>query len=89
MGYIIFSDNTVTFRDYNNKKVLGKGTFTYSVTSVTKTKKYPEGKVYEGTITFSGVPIKGGSFTRQVINEEDSMAWTDIDGLYFLITHRN
>lgn len=86
MGYIVFGGNTATFKDWDNKEVLGKGTFTYSVTD---TKEYPEGTVYEGIISFSGVPIKGGTFTRQVSKWDDNIAWDDIDDIYFFIRNCN
>ena len=86
LGYIVFGKNTVTFMDWDNKEVIGKGTFTYSVT---ETKVLPEGTVYYGIISFSGVPLQGGSFTRQVSKWDDNISWDDVDDIYMFLRNCN
>ena len=78
LGYMVCSGNTVTFKDKDNKEVIGKGTFTYSVT---ETQEYPEGTEYHGKISFSGVPLKGGDFKRMVSKYGDTIDWKDIDNV--------
>lgn len=86
LGYLVFSGNTVTFKDWDNKEVIGKGTFTYSVT---ETIEHPEGTEYRGKITFSGVPLKGGDISRKVLKSFDSIDWHDTDDIYIGIRNTN
>ena len=75
--YAVFSGNTVSFKDEDNKEI-GKGTFTYSVTSTETDEVY--GTLYHGKISFSGVPLKGGNFERTVTKMMgDVIKWTDVD----------
>jgi len=80
-AYVVFSGNTASFMSDDNE-VVGKGTFTYSVSETTE-EIY--GTIYRGTISFSGLPIKGGEFTRTKLKDgysipamADSIDWTDI-----------
>ena len=74
--YAVFSGNTVSFKDKDNKEI-GKGTFTYSVTSTETDEVY--GTLYHGKISFSGVPLKGGNFERTVTKMMgDVIKWTDV-----------
>lgn len=80
-AYVVFSGNTASFMSEDNK-VVGKGSFTYSVSETTE-EIY--GTIYRGTISFSGLPIKGGEFTRTKFKDgysiqamADSIDWTDI-----------
>ena len=75
--YAVFSGNTVSFKDEDNKEI-GKGTFTYSVTD-TETDDV-NGTMYRGKISISGLPLKGGDFERTVTKMMgDVIKWTDVD----------
>ena len=77
LRFVVFSGDNVSFKD-EDKKEIGKGTYTYSVTDTYTEKGY--GTKYSGKISFTGVPLKGGDFERTVTNVlGDVIKWTDVD----------
>ena len=73
VSLFVFSGNTVTFQKAESEEkieTLAKGSFSYSVE-----KKATRGGDFEciGTLTFSGVAFKGGTFTRRKISSVDTI----------------
>ena len=77
LGYIVFSGNTVTFRGDNNEE-LAKGTYSITIPENSQDSSH-------GMISFSGVPLKGGEFTRVVTSNLETMSWHDIDDILISI----
>lgn len=78
---VVFSGNSVIFKDANNE-VIGKGTFSYNVT---QTIDMGSATNSHGTISFDGVPLKGGDFSKT----GDVISWNDVDDILLGLIRQN